>query len=116
LEGVEADDGVELAVLVGQEPQVSDAHVRARHAPAGVLDEGRRGVERRHVRPTVGGHPQVGARSATDLEDGHARPRVHQIEDRLVYRAHVVLVDLGPVVGARAPELALHLRRSRLRR
>jgi hypothetical protein len=81
-----------------------------------MLDEGRRGIERRDVGTAVGGHAQGGARAAADLEDGHARARVREIEDRLVDGTHVVLVDLGPVVGAGAPELALHLRRARLRR
>ena len=69
-ERVEAADGVEAVVDVGELLQVALAEVGVGHALAGDLEQRRRGVETAHRRPVVGGGAEEDAGAAADVEDG----------------------------------------------
>ena len=110
-ERVEAADGVERVVDVGEVHQVALAEVGLGDALARDLEQRRRGVEAADLRALVGGGAEEGAAAAADVEHDVAAGDAGAADRRLVGR-QLLRLDGAPVAGARAPRGTAALRAS----
>jgi hypothetical protein len=108
-ERVEAADGVEAVVGVGELLQVALGEIGLGHALAGDGEELLRGVEPARSRAVVGGDAQEGAAAAADVEHGVARADLGTA-DRRPIGGGLLGLHLAPVLGAHAPGPAVAVR------
>ena len=108
-ERVEAADGVEAVVDVGETLQVALGEVGLGDALAGDREQVGRGVEPAHRGAVVGGGAQERAAAAADVEHRLAGADAGAADRGFVRRALLGL-DLAPVLSPQAPGVAVALR------
>jgi hypothetical protein len=113
--GVKRRHDVEGAVRVGQLFELADGELPGREAPAGVLDQGRGGVEAADAHPALGGQLGEQPRPAPSVEQHRPRRRVKALERGLEQRLVLALGPLRPRGRVHAPQVPLDVGRAHQR-